>query len=1085
MSQALRDPQPIAGSGGGGGKGGGGSGGAAAKEDPNDLRSNAQARLFDLVSEGEIEGLVNGAQSILINGTPLQDSQGKYNFSGVAWDSRVGLPDQDYMQGMSGAESTSTVNVEVKYGIPIIRTLPGPIDAARITLSFPRLTYQDPKTGDLHGYTVDMTIRARPTGTTAWKVVTPVKFSGKTISPYERAIRIELGGGTDWEVQIARDTQDTPGANYQTNSWWSAVTLITDGKFQYPNSAYFGMTVDAKQFGSTIPTRSYDVKGVKLQLPSNYDPETRSYTGIWDGSFQFAWSDNPAWVLYDILTNPRYGLGNYLNAAQVDKWSLYNIAQYCDALVPDGFGGMEPRFRFNYQINAAANAFSIVQSIASSFRGLTFWSSGLVFVVADMPADPVKLIAPANVRDGIFTYEGTGLSARHSVAMVTWFDPDDQCRPAIELVEDPDLLALYGWRPVSVAAYGCTSRGQAHRLGKWALDTERYATETINFQAFWDQMDTVPGDIIAVYDPDYAGIRLGGRIASVTSNSVTLDAPLVVEFGKTYTVKLVLPDGALVSRVLTDGVGSTQTVHFATALATLPVAGALYGVSVSDLEPRQFRVLSIKEDSDGWFTVSAIQHDPTKYARVEQNIKLDPISYARDASARASPPVMLEVNEYLYRDGGQLRTGATLGWQAPQDETVVASYEVQRRKPDGNWSSLGIIAATSLDISDCGTGDWVFRVRAINYNGLPSRWTEKAVILFGIAAPPATVKNFVVHILGTSATLIWDANTDLDLSHYRIKFAPVTSGATWGEAIDLLPKISGISAQVPAMVGTYLIKAVDNTGTESTAAALAVSTVSQLNGFNAIATVSDAPGWAGTHDKTEEDAGELKLTKALAWGNLTDTWDAYGPWSSLTGEENLTGTYTFAAPYDLGAVYTSRLSASITAYGLELSNRWIDLGTWASIGKWSDVAPERWGVKIQLRWTPDDPTGTPVWSDWRDLVVGDYTARAFEFRLVLTAYDKNTIPVVSDASVSIDMPDRVEKGIALSAGTSGLTVSFVPPFRSTPAVGITAQNLATGDTFEFISGPSANGFTIKFFNAAHAGVARSFDYIAAGEGYAN
>lgn len=1078
----MAEPRPIGGAGGGGGKGGGGASGAAPHEDPNDLRSNAQARLIDLVSEGEIHGLASGARSILINGTPLQDSLGNFNFAGVTWDGRTGLPDQDYLPGYPAAEATNSVNVEVKNGIPIIRTVTGPVDAVRVTLMVPQLTYQNPKTGDLHGYSLQMTIRARKAGTSAWTIEHVVIFSGKTIGAYERAIRIELGGETDWEIQVSRDTADTPGANYRTNTWWSAVTSIVDGKFKYPNSAYFGLTIDAKQFGSSVPARAYDIKGIKLQVPNNYDPATRTYTGIWNGGFKVAWSDNPAWVLYDILTNKRYGLGGYLNAAQIDKWSLYNIARYCDELVPDGFGGMEPRFRFNYQLNAAGNAYNIIQSIASCFRGLTFWSSGLVFVAADMPSDPVKLITPANVREGLFTYEGTALSARHSVAMVTWFDPDDQCRPAIELVEDPELLALYGWRPLSLAAYGCTSRGQAHRMGKWALDSERYATETVNYQAAWDHMDTVPGDIVALYDPDYAGIRLGGRLEAATSNSLTLDAPLTIEPGKTYTIKVVLPDNSLASRVLTNAVGTTATVTFADALAVMPVAAALYGITVSDLSPRQFRVLSVKEDSEGWFTVSAILHDPTKYARVEQGIKLEPVAYSRQNSSKPERPINLAVNEYLYRYGADIKTAATLSWQAANESQLIQGYEVQRRRQDGNWEILGSTGNLAFDVRDCEAGYWSFRVRATNFNGLPSAWLQKDVVLFGLDAPPATVQNFTLHILNDQARLSWDANPDLDLAFYRIKFFPQLTGATWNGAVELVPNTSSLSASLPAMAGTYLIKAVDLFGNESTAPALVVTNVSGLSGLNAIAAMNEAPTWPGVLTGIENIGGALQLTSS----DVIDDWPSLDVITALsygTAGIGAGGTYDFDNYFDLGAVYTSRVTALVDAVGQRVGDTMNFWPVLADIINLSGADGSDWSVVVEIQTTDDDPSAAPVWSAWKRLVVGDYTFRAIQARVVLESYDKTVTPIVTDVTITIDMPDRVDGANNISVPSGGVTVTFSPAFRAIPAIGLTGQDLATGDYWQYSTGPSASGFSGGFKNSAGAGVARTMDWIARGYGY--
>lgn len=1074
--------------GGGGGKGGGGGGEArVAVEDPNTLRSRSTARILEIYSAGECEGLVNGAKSIFFDDTPLQDASGRYNFSGVNFDQRTGLPDQSYMPGYVNAESTRIVNAEVTNATPVIRTISGPADAARVTIRIPQLTFQDTTNGDLRGASVRFKIFHKASSSGTWVEYRDVTITGKTVSPYEVSYRVPAhpaGSDNDWDIKIERVTADATQVNIQNKTFWSGYAIITDGKFKYPRRAYVGIEVDAQQFGSSVPVRSYLVKGIKVQVPQNYDPITRVYTGIWNGTFKTAWTDNPAWVLYYLLTNKEEGLGESIASAQVDKWSLYNIAQYCDQLVPDGFGGFEPRYRFNYQITSREDAYRVLQACASVFRGLIYWSSGLVYVAADQPADPVKLVTAANVIDGTFNYEGTSLKARHTVVSVTWFDPDDACKPAIEFVVDRDQVAKYGWRVTDVTAFACTSRGQAHRLGKWILDTERYATETVNYIAGFDHADVMPGDIIEVYDANKALLRFGGRLIASSSNSITIDKAITIEAGKTYTLKVALPDGTLASRVLTNSAGVATVLTFTTALAATPVSAAIWGVTVSDLAPRQFRVLSVKELAAGRFSVSATFHDPNKYARVENNVKFDPISFTRIPKAKPTAPTDMAISEYLYRSGPTVLAAATLTWQPPFDASSVQSYEVQRRRSQSNWESLGVTNATSFDVRGAESGLWAFRVRSINYNGLSSEWFEKEAVLFGLSAAPADVQNFFIYVNGNTSTLVWDAVADLDLSHYRIKFAPVLTGATWGTAIDVSPKITGLSVQLPSQVGTYLIKAVDLSANESTNAAAIVTSVASLSGLNAVAAISDWPNWLGTHGGTIVDGNDLKLGSPDTWASLP-AWQDLGSWNYLVSGVAGTGTYTLASSLDLGAVYTSRLNALIDAYGLNIANTWGVLGTWASLGAWSPVAPDSWGVQLQIRTTNDDPAGSPVWSAWKNLVAGDYTARAFQFRLLLSSSDINVTPVVNDATITVDMPDRVEGKNNVTVPVGGVTVTFGKAFRATPAIALTGQNLQTGDYPEYTAGPSANGFSMIWKNSAGAAVSRQMDWIAQGYGIVN
>lgn len=1062
--------KPIGGSGGGGGKGGGGAAGAVPSEDPNTLRSDSLARILDLVSEGEIEGLVNGAQSIYFDGTQLQDGSGNFNFQGVTWDQRFGLADQDYMAGFSAAEDEVVENVQVLNATPIVRTFSGPVDAIRVTLGIPQLTYQDPSTGDLHGTGVDMLISIRPNGTSTWNDVLPINITGKCVSPYEASYRVELGGSDDWDVKVTRVTADSVDVNLVNQSWWQSATLITDGKFQYNDCGYLGLTVDAQQFGSSIPTRAFDVKGIKVQIPSNYDPIARTYTGLWDGTFTTAWSDNPAWVLYDVLTSKRYGLGNFINAAQVDKWGLYAIAQYCDELVPDGFGNTEPRYTFNYQLATMDDAYKTVQSIASNFSGLTFWSSGLVKVVADMPADPVKLITPANVINGDLTYEGVGFSARHSVALVTWNDPSNLCQPALELVEDPDLIngsdstPKLGWKPLQLTAYGCTSRGQAHRMGKWALDTERYATQTLNYQAGFDHADVSPGDIIEVYDPDYQALRLGGRIKDSDSNSITTDADISIESGQTYTARLIMPDGSLISRPLTNAPGDTTVLTFDEPLPQQPVAYAMWGLTTSSVSPRLFRVLSVKEGTDSIFTVTALFHDPTKYARVEQNIKLEAPIYSPYTNITVPAISGISYKQYVSRPNGVPTPSVTFSWAAPPATVPVNSFQIQLQAPGQNWGAIISQRGVSYDLIGAVPGLWSVRVRAVGFNGNPGPWTTITALLNVNPDAPDDVSGFSMSLVGHTAILKWDASTDPNHDHYRIKFQPVTTGAVWTSAIDVLPNELSTSASVAADIGTFLIKDVNTGGIESDDAAIIVTTSSALTGIDVVETLDDAPAWGGSKTDLVVASGILKI--AL----------------NTDGTVKPDGIYQFATYYDLGAVYTARLSGSVSAAGDDISNVMSSWPTLASVKEMTAVAPADWDVQIEIKTTNDDPAGSPTWSDWLPFELGDYSFRAIWPRATLISKNGNINVDVSDIAVLIGMERRTESQSHTSA-SGGDTITFSPGFYGTPDFIVSPHNMNTGDYFQ-VTSKLATGCTVQFFNSSGTGVSRDYSIAAVGHGYA-
>ncbi len=1217
-----------------GGKGGGG--GHVPTEAPNTLRSRSVARIVDLIGEGEIAGLINGAQSIYFDDTPLQAKNGRFNFSGVTVTERVGTSDQAHMPGFPMVEEEIPVGAQVTNAAPVIRSLSArDLDAVRVKIRIPSL-FQVEDDGDIVESSVSLAIQYRIDGAGAW-IDAPVSFAwetfgapfdfsngvavpqnsaassgtgavrleatvnrvfpkesaitglpgttqtrtlsvdwvaqyravgagtwitfgifsqdrkqlgiprfdntgalagtvigltdwspltvsrtfispelaegdyeirvvgthtslsrralksvaieiaGKTTSPYERQYRIDLPGtATDsYDIRVVRNTADAEDSRTANDTFWSSYTRITDAKLIYPDSAVLGLTVDAEQFGDRVPARSYDVKGRIIRVPSNYEPETRVYSGIWDGTFKTAWSDNPAWVLYDLLTSARFGLGEFINESQIDKFALFEIAQYCDQLVPDGFGAQEPRFTFNGVINSQEDAYTVLQSFASVFRGMVYWGTGSVTAVQDAPADPLKLVSPANVIDGDFQYSGTALKARHTVALVAWNDFEDGSRPAIEMVEDPAALDKYGFRPVDVTAFATSSRGQAHRLGRWILESEQNETETVTYRAGLDHADVRPGDIIKVADPSVAGVRFGGRIVSATTSALTLDDTVTLEAGETYTISVVLADGSLADGTISDSAGDHTTVNLAEALAEAPAANAMWVITASNVAPRLFRVLANSEiDGDAHiFEVTALSHDPNKFARVEQDARFDPPVFTR-LTGDLDPPTDVTITEYLFQEGTLALAAVTVSWRQSPDPRVLF-YSVEAKRP--GHAEFQIIADTtqslSVDIKDAEAGAWSFRVRGTDGIGRRTDFARlDSYLIMGTTARPANVTGFATNILGDSAHLQWTSVGDLDLDHYQIRFSTATSGATWHGAAVLVDRVAkdatGIS--VPAMVGTYLVKAVDQTGNESENAALLVSTIQTIASMNAVATVTESPTFAGTHGNTRVFEGGLQLAQA----DTVDDWpdvDAVTNWDMGNAGLDASGTYTFADPFDLGAVYTSRLTSEITVDGVNLTDNIDDWPDVDAVTNWDGTTPDQWNAELQVRTTGDDPAGTPTWSAWQTFTVGDYTARAFEFRIVLHSLEFGVSPKVTSLVVQIDMPDRIAAEDDVTVPAAGLNVTFSPAFRAKPAIGITGQDMQTGDYFT-VTNISRTGFTFRFFNSAGAGIERTADWIAKGYG---
>ncbi|MCP1540051.1 putative phage tail protein [Methylorubrum extorquens] len=745
FSNVPTDFNEIVGSGGlmgGGGKGGKGS----QKSDANNtLRSNAKAKIIEVLGEGEIVGLVNGAKSIYFDQTPLQNaSDDSYNFKGVDWEQRTGLPDQEMLTGTATAETTFAVNVEVKSAQqPPVRVIADRnTTAVRIIASIPSLVIQDQNNGSLLPTDLDYVIERRPNGG-QWEAVKRELFQQqKTTSPYQKASVIELPDyGFPWSIRVRKINPDANVEWHQNSLVWESYTQIVEGKFTYPNTALVKLVVDAQNFGTSIPSRFFHVKGLIIQVPDNYNPETRTYDGFWQGGFKRAWTNNPAWIFYDLLTNNRYGLGEFIDASKVDKFGLYAIARWCDELVDDGKGGKEPRYTYNGVINSRDDAFKVLQQITTSFRGMAFWSVGQVFAVADMPADYTKILAPANVLGGAFKYSRTAKKTRNSVAMVSWNDPEDYYRPAIEVVQHDEALDRFGWRSTDIQAHGCTSRGMAHRIGRWTLDTEHTATETVEFEMGLDALakDPIkPGDIIAVADPRKAQTRIGGRVADRDGRRITLDKAFVPLAGSSYRLSVVLASGELETRAIVGWAENNLVAILESDLSGPIVPGAMWAITGTDVAPRQYRVLLVTEPKKNTFKIAALFHDPQKYARVEEGIVLDPIRYTRPKTT-IRPVTNIDVREHQTFRNGVPVTETTISW-SPANDWLSSAYSVFLAGPDGE-QDLGTTTAPSMTLIDLRSGDYTVYVTAVGAGNLRSEATEKAFTIKGwegLAGPSIT-----------------------------------------------------------------------------------------------------------------------------------------------------------------------------------------------------------------------------------------------------------------------------------------------------------------------------------------------------------
>ncbi|WP_431780042.1 host specificity protein J [Stenotrophomonas maltophilia] len=728
-----------------------GSNGRTPVETPDSLHSMAVARIIDLVSEGEIRGLVAGNQSIYLNQVPIQNPDGGWNFAGVTVDTRSGTQDQEYIPGFPSVENEISVNVELRSDQPVVRTVSGSdLSAVRIRLAVPALQKVDEENGDRNGYSISYAVDVSVDGG-AYTTVLNDAITGKTTTQYERSRRIDLPAGSQWQVRIRRLTPNQNNSLISDTVNVLSMTEIIDVKLRYPNSALCAVQVDASQF-QNIPSRSYRVWGRIIRVPSNYDPIGRTYSGVWDGTFKSAWTNNPAWVFFDIVTNDRFGLGNRIPLNWVDKWRLYQIAQYCDQLVSDGMGGQEPRFTCSLYLQSRADAYKVLQDMAGMFRGISFYAAGQIMASADMPKDPGPTYSQANVINGEFTYVGSGGKARHTVALVSWTDPDDFGRQKVEVVQHLGAIARYGVNQTEVTAIGCHSRAQAQRVGNHILYTESLETETVSFSVGLDALNCMPGDVIQVADPNRAGRRNAGRIRAAGASSLTLDlVPETMAVGD--TLRATLPNGRTEGRTINGIDAGTGVVTVSAPWSAVPVPQSVWATESSDLVLQLFRVIAVTEGEELTYNITALKHVPGKYAAIDDGTRLElpPISIIPPSVQ--PPPTNVALSSHVVIEQGIATPTLTIQWE-PADKAI--AYDVEWRRDDLNWVRQGRVATTSIEVPGIYAGQYLARVRAVNaLNAVSLPAMSPLTIIAGKTEPPPAVTSLTATSVVYGIRLDW------------------------------------------------------------------------------------------------------------------------------------------------------------------------------------------------------------------------------------------------------------------------------------------------------------------------------------------
>ncbi|MGR7243206.1 host specificity protein J, partial [Klebsiella aerogenes] len=740
-------------------------------EQPDDLQSVAKAKVLIALGEGEFAGSLTG-KDIYLDGTPLENADGSQNFSGVAWEFRPGTQAQSYIQGIPGTENEISVGTEVSSETAWTHTFTNTqLSAVRVRLKWPSLLKQEDDNGVV-GNTVKYAIDLQTDGGT-WQTVLETAVTGKTTSGYERSHRIDLPqAGSTWTLRLRKVTPDANSARIGDIMTLQSYTEVIDAKLRYPHTALLYIEFDSSQFNGSIPQISCEPRGRVIRVPDNYNPETREYTGTWTGGFKWAWTDNPAWIYYDIVVSDRFGLGDRLTSANISKWALYPIAQYCDQLVPDGRGGdgMEPRYICNVYVQERNDAYTVLRDFAAIFRGMTCWSGEQIIVQADMPRDVDFNYTRANII-GSPRYSSSTSKSRYTNALVSWSDPDNAYADAMEPAFIPELVSRYSFNQLEVTAIGCTRQSEAHRKGLWAILTNN-KDRMVEIDVGLDGRIPQPGYIIGLGDERLAGRVNGGRICAVNGRVITLDRDIDAKEGD--RLHLNLPSGISQARTI-QSVNGRRQVTVTTAYSETPEAECVWIVEYTDLVPQQYRVIGVKDNNNGTLTITGVAHDPDKFPRIDTGAIIDqrPISVIPPGN-QAPPDGILLTSFSVVNQGISVET-LQANWDAVQN---AIAYEAQWRRNDGNWINVPRSSTTSFEVSGIYAGRYLVRVRAINAAEISSGWAySEEKTLTGKVGEPLPPLALMTVSLTAGIEIRWEFPEGAeDTQRTELQYSPDQSG---------------------------------------------------------------------------------------------------------------------------------------------------------------------------------------------------------------------------------------------------------------------------------------------------------------------
>lgn len=1085
----------LAGAGGGGGKGGGRAYVPTTARDG--LDSVQYAKIIDLISEGEIEGLKDGLKSIYINNTPLQNADNSFNFQNVTVYTRNGTQNQTAIPISSNIESEFAVNTQVLNGFPVVKSITSPnVDAARITISIPQLQSISEK-GDILGASIRLQIAVQYVGG-GFTTVIDDTISGRTGDLYQKDYIVNFSSNAPLDIRVTRITDDSTDPRLTNTFSWASYTEITYAKLRYPNAALVGLRVDAEQF-SAIPSRSYLVRGIKVKIPSNATVDSTNgrliYSGVWDGTFGAAqWCSDPAWCLYDLLIDTRYGFGDQIAEASLDKWSFYSASQYASALVSDGFGGFEPRFSCNINIQTQEDAYKLINDLVSVFRAQSYWSTGSLTVVQDKPVDPSYLFTYANVSEVGFSYQNNSQKTRPTVAVVSYLDLTTR-EIAFEAVEDQDAIARYGIITTQISAFACTSRGQASRIGKWLLYSEQYEGEVVTFATSIDAGVLVrPGQIIEISDPMRAGARRGGRIHAATTTVITVDDATGLTTANSPTLAVILSDGTVESRSVSSVVGNAITVS--TAFSSAPNANSVWVYETTNLQTSTWRVLGIQEQDGSNYSVTAVAYNASKYAYIEDGALLQTRDVTNLNEIPAAP-TNLQATETLYENNGRALSKLVVSWQPV---VGINQYRIRWRPENGNWTTT---TQTRVDFQILDTSPGMYQIEVYSLNALLRESVQPAsltVMAFGKTAPPVDVTGAsLIAIDNASAILSWDRSTELDVllgGMVAIRHNVALTGAVWEESQEIVPGAAGseMQKQVPLLEGTYLLKFQDDGGRRSvtaTAVVVDLPTPQPRMLVQTYAEETETPPFNGNYTDMFYVSNLLEAGGAsgivISSGMDVDDMATDGDWDALASIDSMggvlsTGEYEFGSTYAFPGIFDANLRRRLVTLPYMPGELWDDntdlIDSWDYV---DGLTGDRVNAATYVRTTQDDPSGTPTWGDWREFSNAIVRGRGFQFKTKATSTDPMENIIIEELGVEMELQQRTEQSATLTSGAGTYTVTFANAFFEAPSVGVTGFNMGTGDYFT-IASVTRTGFQVTFRNSAGSAVSRQFTYTAIGFG---